>query len=176
MVTVILHMRPIPNKARRLPIAALIGVTIGSLVAPILVAEGALHIQSRPQPDPHEADAIARGSASTWEPARTPAADGVVLDAWLFTPHQPNGSGVLVLHGVGDTGIPRKVIAETIAGKLGIEAKSITDEQAPQYLGFLAPFAGLDNPTSNDRTRALLGWEPTHPGWIEDVQAGHYFA
>jgi len=103
MVTVILHMRPIPNKARRLPIAALIGVTIGSLVAPILVAEGALHIQSRPQPDPHEADAIARGSASTWEPARTPAADGVVLDAWLFTPHQPNGSGVLVLHGVGDT-------------------------------------------------------------------------
>jgi nucleoside-diphosphate-sugar epimerase len=80
------------------------------------------------------------------------------------------------LHGVGDTGIPRKVIAETIAGKLGIEAKSITDEQAPQYLGFLAPFAGLDNPTSNDRTRALLGWEPTHPGWIEDVQAGHYFA
>jgi nucleoside-diphosphate-sugar epimerase len=85
----------------------------------------------------------------------------------------PAGS---TLHGVGDTGIPRKVIAETIAGKLGIEAKSISDEQAPQYLGFLAAFAGLDNPTSNDKTRALLGWEPTHPGWIEDVQTGHYFA
>jgi nucleoside-diphosphate-sugar epimerase len=80
------------------------------------------------------------------------------------------------LHGVGDTGIPRKVIAETIGGKLGIEAKGVTDEQAPQYLGFLAPFAGLDNPTSNDRTRELLGWEPTHPDWIEDVQTGHYFA
>jgi nucleoside-diphosphate-sugar epimerase len=79
-------------------------------------------------------------------------------------------------HGVGDTGIPRKVIAETIAGKLGIEAKGITDEQAPQYLGFLAAFAGLDNPTSNDKTRALLGWEPTHPGWVEDVETGHYFA
>jgi nucleoside-diphosphate-sugar epimerase len=85
----------------------------------------------------------------------------------------PAGS---TLHGVGDTGIPRKVIAETIAGKLGIEARSISDDQAPQYLGFLAPFAGLDNPTSNDKTRALLGWEPTHPGWIEDVQTGHYFA
>jgi nucleoside-diphosphate-sugar epimerase len=85
----------------------------------------------------------------------------------------PAGS---TLHGVGDTGIPRKVIAETIAGKLGIEAKSITAEQAPQYLGFLAPFAGLDNPTSNDKTRTLLGWEPTHPGWVEDVQTGHYFA
>ena len=85
----------------------------------------------------------------------------------------PAGS---TLHGVGDTGIPRKVIAETIADKLGIGTKSIANEEAPQYLGFLAGFAGLDNPTSNDKTRELLGWEPTHPGWIEDVQTGHYFA
>jgi nucleoside-diphosphate-sugar epimerase len=85
----------------------------------------------------------------------------------------PAGS---TFHGVGDTGIPRKVIAETIAGKLGIEAKSIPDEEAPQYLGFLAAFAGLDNPTSNDKTRQVLGWEPTHPGWVEDVKTGHYFA
>jgi nucleoside-diphosphate-sugar epimerase len=84
----------------------------------------------------------------------------------------PAGS---TLHGVGDTGIPRKVIAETIAGKLGVQAKSITDEEAPQYLGFLAAFAGFDNPTSNDKTRELLGWEPTHLGWVQDVQTGHYF-
>jgi nucleoside-diphosphate-sugar epimerase len=85
----------------------------------------------------------------------------------------PAGS---TLHGVGDTGIPRKVIAETIAGKLGVKAMSITDEEAPRYLGFLAAFAGLDNPTSNDRTRELLGWAPIHPGWVEDVETGHYFA
>jgi len=85
----------------------------------------------------------------------------------------PSGA---TLHGVADTGIPRKVIAETIAGKLGVESKSITDEEAPQYLGFLAGFAGFDNPTSNNKTRELLGWEPTHPGWVEDVQTGHYFA
>ena len=90
----------------------------------------------------------------------------------LAVEEAPAGS---TLHGVGDTGIPRKVIAETIAGKLGVETKSITDEEAPRYLGFLAAFAGLDNPTSNDKTRHLLGWEPTHPGWIEDVQNGHYF-
>jgi nucleoside-diphosphate-sugar epimerase len=84
----------------------------------------------------------------------------------------PAGS---TFHGVGDTGIPRQVIAETIAGKLGVETKSITDDQAPQYLGYLAAFAGLDNPTSNDKTREVLGWEPTHPGWVEDVQNGHYF-
>ena len=79
-------------------------------------------------------------------------------------------------HGVGDAGISRKVIAETIAGKLGIETRGITDEEAPQYLGFLAAFAGFDNPTSNNKTREALGWEPTHPGWIEDVETGHYFA
>ena len=78
-------------------------------------------------------------------------------------------------HGVGDAGLPRKVIAETIAGKLGVAAKSITQDEAEQYLGFLAGFAGLDNPTSNEKTRQTLGWEPTHPGWIEDVENGHYF-
>ena len=84
----------------------------------------------------------------------------------------PAGS---TLHGVGDTGIPRKVIAETIAGKLGVPTKSIPDEEAQRYLGFLAGFAGLDNPTSNDKTRQILGWEPTHTGWVQDVQTGHYF-
>lgn len=84
----------------------------------------------------------------------------------------PAGS---TLHGVGDTGLARKVITETIAGKLGLEAKAISEDEAPQYLGFLAGFAGLDNPVSNDITRTLLGWEPSHPGWIEDVETGHYF-
>ncbi len=65
---------------------------------------------------------------------------------------------------------------ETIAGKLAVDIKSITDEEAPQYLGFLAAFAGFDNPTSNDKTREALGWEPTHPGWVQDVETGHYFA
>ncbi len=80
------------------------------------------------------------------------------------------------LHGVSDTGIPFKTIAETIGAELGIEAKSVTQDEAPTYLGFLAGFAGLDAPASNAKTRALLGWEPTRAGWIEDVKAGHYFA
>ena len=91
----------------------------------------------------------------------------------LAVEQAPAGS---TFHGVGDTGIPFKVIAETIAGKLGVGTKSITAEEAPQYLRFLAPFAGFDNPTSNDKTRQVVGWEPVRPGWVEDVQTGHYFA
>lgn len=106
---------------------------------------------------------------------RWPAADTYDIGALyrLAVERAPAGS---TLHGVGDTGIPRKVIAETIAGKLGVEARSVADDEAPRYLGFLAGFAGLDNPTSNDKTRSLLGWEPTRPGWVEDVRTGHYFA
>jgi nucleoside-diphosphate-sugar epimerase len=80
------------------------------------------------------------------------------------------------LHGIDDEGIPFKTVAETIAGKLGIETKSVTQEEAGEYLSFLAAFAGFDNPVSNLTTRELLGWEPTHPRWVEDVQQGHYFA
>lgn len=80
------------------------------------------------------------------------------------------------LHGAEDSGIPFKTVAETIAAQLGIEARSVTKAEAPQYLGFLAHFADLDAPVSNDITRKLLGWEPTHAGWVEDVRAGHYFS
>jgi nucleoside-diphosphate-sugar epimerase len=105
---------------------------------------------------------------------RWPAANTYDIGALyrLALEKAPAGS---TFHGVGDTGIPRKVIAETIAGKLGVETRSITDEEAPRYLGFLAAFAGLDNPTSNDKTREVLGWEPTHAGWVQDVETGHYF-
>jgi hypothetical protein len=41
---------------------------------------------------------------------------------------------------------------------------------------FLATFAHLDNPTSSALTRGLLGWQPTHPGLIADLNDGHYFA
>ncbi len=80
------------------------------------------------------------------------------------------------LHGVGDEGIPFKTIGETIASQLGVEAKSVAPEVAPRYLGFLAHFAQLDGAVTNALTRRTLGWEPVHPGWVEDVQSGHYFA
>lgn len=44
--------------------------------------------------------------------------------------------------------------------------------QAPEHLGFLATFAHLDNPTFSALTRNRLGWEPTHPGLIADLQDG----
>jgi nucleoside-diphosphate-sugar epimerase len=104
---------------------------------------------------------------------RWPAANSYDIGV-LYRLAIEKGPAGATYHGTGDGGIPRKVIAETIAAKLGVETKSITEEEAPRYLGFLAPFAGLDNPTTNAKTREVLGWEPTHAGWVEDVQTGHY--
>jgi hypothetical protein len=30
-------------------------------------------------------------------------------------------------------------------------------------------------PASSTITRELMGWQPTHPGLIEDIEEGHYF-
>jgi nucleoside-diphosphate-sugar epimerase len=118
----------------------------------------------------HGAAAYIGDGANRWPAAHT--RDVAVLYR-LALEQAPAGSR---LHGVGDEGIPFRTIAETIAGKLGVEAISVSAEEAPEHLGFLAAFAHLDNPSSNARTSALLGWEPTHPGWIDDVESGHYFA
>jgi nucleoside-diphosphate-sugar epimerase len=80
------------------------------------------------------------------------------------------------LHGVADEGVPFRDIAEAIGRGLGLPAESVAPEEAAGRFGFLAGFAVLDNPVSSAHTRERLGWEPTHPGLIADLDAGHYFA
>lgn len=84
----------------------------------------------------------------------------------------PAGSA---LHGVGDEGVPTKEIAEAIGRGTGLEVRSLPQDEAEAYFGFLAFALLADNPTSNAKTRELLGWEATHPGLIADYDAGHYF-
>jgi len=79
------------------------------------------------------------------------------------------------LHAVGDEGVPFREIAEVIGSHLGVPAESISPEEAATHFGFLGMLVQLDNPTSSARTRELLGWEPTHPGLIDDLNEGHYF-
>ena len=39
----------------------------------------------------------------------------------------------------------------------------------------LAAAVGIDSPASSTLTRELLGWQPTQPGLIDDLDEGHYF-
>jgi len=80
-----------------------------------------------------------------------------------------------ILHATGDEGIRYRDIAAAIGRGLGVPATSIGADEAAEQLGFLGRVVAADNPTSSAKTRELLGWQPTHPGLIEDLDAGFYF-
>jgi nucleoside-diphosphate-sugar epimerase len=84
----------------------------------------------------------------------------------------PAGS---VLHAVADEGVPIRDIAEVIGRQLQVPVVSISPEDAGEHFGFLAAFLALDSPVSGALTRELMGWQPTHPGLIDDLNQGHYF-
>jgi nucleoside-diphosphate-sugar epimerase len=83
----------------------------------------------------------------------------------------PAGSA---LHGVAEQGVPLRAIAEAIGRNLDLPATSIAPEDAAAHFGWLGTFLAIDVQASSARTRELLGWQPTHPGIIEDLDQGHY--
>ena len=84
----------------------------------------------------------------------------------------PAGS---VLHGVAEPGVPTRAVAEALGRGLGLPAVSVPVHHAHEHFGSLVDVCGLDRRASSTRTRELLGWEPTHPGLVEDLGGDHYF-
>ena len=80
-----------------------------------------------------------------------------------------------VLHGVADEGVPVRALAEIIGRHLQLPVVSIPREAAGAHFGWLASFLGADVPASSALTRELVGWQPTHPGLLDDLDQGHYF-
>ena len=104
---------------------------------------------------------------------RWPAAH--VLDvAKLYALALDRGHRGARYHAVAEEGIAVRAIAEAVAAGLGVSAVSLSPAEAPAHLGWLAMFAGLDMLASSAWTRAQLGWEPTGPGLIADLQAMDY--
>ncbi|MGK9231995.1 SDR family oxidoreductase [Inquilinus limosus] len=78
-------------------------------------------------------------------------------------------------HAIAEEGVPFRDIAEVIGRRLGVPMASKSAEEAAAHFGWFAMFAGMDVPTSSERTRALLGWEPRQPGLIADIDRPAYF-
>lgn len=78
------------------------------------------------------------------------------------------------LHAVAETAIPTRAIAEAVGDALDVPVTSIDPADAADHFGFIGGFFGMEMSATSDETRALLGWEPTGPGLLEDIAAGAY--
>lgn len=79
-----------------------------------------------------------------------------------------------VLHGAAEEGVPLRAVAEAIGAQLDLPAVSVASADAAEHFGWFATFVQIDVRASSARTRALLGWEPTGPTLLEDLEAGRY--
>ena len=70
---------------------------------------------------------------------------------------------------MAEEGVRLRDIAETIGRHLDVPVAPVAAKDAAQHFSYLSAFIGLDNPTSSNTTRNLLGWTPTPPGLIADL-------
>ncbi len=78
-------------------------------------------------------------------------------------------------HAVAEEGVPLRDIAEVIGQGLKVPVVSLSPAEAGPHFGFLGGFAGLDMPASSALTQERLGWHPTGPGMIADLEQMRYF-
>jgi nucleoside-diphosphate-sugar epimerase len=75
-----------------------------------------------------------------------------------------------IYNAVAEEGVPAREIAETIGRRLKLPVKSLAPEEAGGYFGWFAHLAARDMPASSEKTQKKLGWRPTGPGLIADLE------
>ena len=78
-------------------------------------------------------------------------------------------------HAIAEQGVPFRDIAAVIGRRLGLPVVGKSPEQAAEHFGWFARFAAIDALASSERTRAELGWTPTQPGLLADLDQPYYF-
>ena len=69
-------------------------------------------------------------------------------------------------HAVADEGDAVRDIAEVVGRRLGLPVQAVPQET----FGPFGPIFAMDQPASSAHTREALGWQPTHPGLLEDLE------
>ncbi len=83
-------------------------------------------------------------------------------------------NGNATYHAVAEEGVPVRDIAEAIGRGLKIPVVSIAAEEAAGHFGWLGHFVGWDIAASSAKTREKLGWNPSGPGLLTDLQNMRY--
>jgi nucleoside-diphosphate-sugar epimerase len=79
-----------------------------------------------------------------------------------------------VLHGSAEEGVAIGDLAAALGRRLDLPARSVSPDDADAHFGWLGGLVGMDIPASSAVTREALGWTPTGPTLLDDVEAGHY--
>ncbi|AEA69057.1 putative NAD-dependent epimerase/dehydratase [Pseudomonas brassicacearum subsp. brassicacearum NFM421] len=76
-----------------------------------------------------------------------------------------------VYHAVADEAVPFKDIAQAIGRGLGLPVES----REREHFGWFAHMAGANMAVSSEYTRALLGWTPSGPSLLDDLELPGYY-
>lgn len=74
----------------------------------------------------------------------------------------------------GDAGITMRELAQLTGEKLDLPVKSISPEEAKEYYSWMSYFISFESAVKIDKTREQLGWEPIHPGLLEDLRKNYF--
>ena len=78
------------------------------------------------------------------------------------------------LHAIAEEGIPTREIAQAIGRAFDLPVTSIAPDVVQDHFGWIGTFFAMDLPTTSTATRELLGWTPSGPTLVEDLDAGAY--
>lgn len=90
--------------------------------------------------------------------------------AVLFRMALEKGEAGMRYHAVAEEGVAFKDIATTIGRGLGLPVVSQSAQEAAAHFGSFLNFILIDAPSSSQRTRDLLGWKPTQPSLLCDIE------
>ncbi|KXS96505.1 hypothetical protein AC578_6311 [Pseudocercospora eumusae] len=84
------------------------------------------------------------------------------------------GTTGAIYHAVAEEGVAMKDIMTALGSKLQLPVQSKTPEEGHSLLGFFGYIVGADNPTSSEKSRKTLGWQPTQAGLVEDIAQSYF--
>ncbi|TDS87827.1 nucleoside-diphosphate-sugar epimerase [Rahnella sp. BIGb0236] len=95
--------------------------------------------------------------------------------AKVFVLALEKGAQNAIYHANSEEGVPFRDIATLIGKHLNLPVVSKNGQDLTAHFGWFTHFASLNNPTSSQITRDILGWTPAHPDLLTDIDTAGYF-
>jgi nucleoside-diphosphate-sugar epimerase len=94
--------------------------------------------------------------------------------AHLFRVMLEDAPGGTIAHAIGEERVSLTAVAEVVGRKLDLPVVDLTPDEATAQFSWLGRFLAIDWSASSAITQAAFDWKPTHPGLLEDLEAGYY--